>query len=284
MNFRGDLYVGDNGMPWIPPYVPNATFRSYLTFLLDSLNVSRIDSVKLRLRGYYHGNDTLYVWPIWDIPNGDTIKLCIDHVDYGDYLDVGDWTAGNPGDPQTLQSKFCFITPEHQNPEHYFFIDVTDAILNDIHNQRDKSQFRIRFEISTDMDSLCDDVVFTYYNTTSIKDRPHLLIYYHDSTAVEHQYELSTNQILLENYPNPFNQETTIQYQLPSNIKNSFLEIFNIKGQLVKTIVNEHKEKGYYTEIWDGRNDNGKKLANGIYFYKIKIEGKSRVKKMLLLR
>jgi len=89
--------------------------------------------------------------------------------------------------------------------------------------------------------------------------------------------------ILYQNYPNPYSINTTISYGIPKSGTVS-LKIYNIKGQLVKTIVNEHKEKGYYTEIWDGRNDNGKKLANGIYFYKIKIEGKSKVKKMLLLR
>ncbi len=89
--------------------------------------------------------------------------------------------------------------------------------------------------------------------------------------------------ILHQNYPNPYKHNTTISYAIPKSGTVS-LKIYNIKGQLVKTVVNEHKEKGYYTEIWDGRNDNGKKLANGIYFYKIKIEGKSKVKKMLLLR
>jgi len=89
--------------------------------------------------------------------------------------------------------------------------------------------------------------------------------------------------VLYQNYPNPYRFHTTISYAIPKSGTVS-LKIYNIKGQLVKAIVNEYKEKGYYTEIWNGRNDNGKKLANGIYFYKIKIEGKSKVKKMLLLR
>ena len=89
--------------------------------------------------------------------------------------------------------------------------------------------------------------------------------------------------ILSQNYPNPYRHNTTISYAIPKSGKVS-LKIYNIKGQLVKTLVNGHKEKGYYTEIWDGKNNNGKRLANGIYFYKIKIGSKSKVRKMLLLR
>ncbi len=297
VDFYGDLHVGDSGMPWFPPYVPNATFRSYLTFLLDSLNVSSrivIDSVKLRLwthEIYMAGNDTCGIWPIWDVPGGDTIKLCIDHVDYGNYLDVGDWTAGNPGDPQTIESKFCFITPENYNPEiWYFHIDVTGAVLNDINNQRDKSQFRIRFEIYSDMDSLYDFIKFRFLSPYPIYN-PTLLIYYHDSTSVEHQYELSTNKIFLENYPNPFNTETTIHYELPASIENPILEIFNIKGQLVKT----YKCRSKTQITWDGTDQCQKQASSGIYFYRISTKGGfslggkaddfiSKTNKMLLIK
>ena len=268
--FIGDLYPGDTGWPWIPPYVPNSPERAYLTFPLDSLFIpatANIDSVKLRLWAYNMvGNDNWGLWPIWDIPGGDTIKFCIDHIDYGNYLDVGDWTAGDPGDPQTLESKICFITPENYNPETwYIHVDVTNAVLDDIENGRDKSQFRLRFEIDSDMDSLYDYITICKF-TTYPEHKPTLL---------------STNQIFLENYPNPFNQETTIQYQLPSNIKNSFLEIFNIKGELVRTYQCHSKTQ----IIWNGKDKYKNQVSLGFYFYRIKADDYvSKTNKMLLIK
>ncbi len=296
VDFYGNLHVGDSGMPWFPPYVPNATFRSYLTFLLDSLNVSSrivIDSVKLRLwthEIYMAGNDTCGIWPIWDVPGGDTIKLCIDHVDYGNYLDVGDWTAGNPGDPQTLQSKFCFITPEHYNPETYYFhIDVTGAVVNDINNQRDKSQFRIRFEVTTDMDSLYDFIKFDFLSPCPPYSiyYPTLLFYYYDSTAVNsHNESIINNDILLENYPNPFDISTIIKLSIPENIHKYNLSIYNIRGQLIKTFSADQikREEGYYNVLWDGTDNSGQVVSSGVYLCKLQGKTKVRTKKLLLLK
>ncbi len=69
---------------------------------------------------------------------------------------------------------------------------------------------------------------------------------------------------LVQNFPNPFNPETTIQYQIPEagNVK---IVIYSILGQKVKTIVNESKSAGYYSVKWDGRNDYGILSSSGIY-------------------
>ncbi|MGC9336681.1 MAG: FlgD immunoglobulin-like domain containing protein [Candidatus Cloacimonadia bacterium] len=65
----------------------------------------------------------------------------------------------------------------------------------------------------------------------------------------------------------------------------SLAEVYNIKGRLVKTIVDAHKEKGYYTAIWDGKDNNGKPVSSGIYFYKLETDNsQSQIRKMLLIR
>ena len=88
----------------------------------------------------------------------------------------------------------------------------------------------------------------------------------------------------LQNYPNPFNPQTTILYDLPSVGKVS-LCIYNIKGQKVKTLVDEIQEEGIYHIIWDGSDKNRHKVASGVYFYKLEMkQGKSLIKKMLLLK
>ncbi len=85
------------------------------------------------------------------------------------------------------------------------------------------------------------------------------------------------------NYPNPFNTETTIKYQVSEDSMVKIL-IYNIKGQLVKTLVNEIKEKGYHTVIWDGSDNNHKLVSSGIYLYKLQVGQSTFIKKMLLLK
>ncbi|MEW6685237.1 MAG: FlgD immunoglobulin-like domain containing protein [Candidatus Edwardsbacteria bacterium] len=73
---------------------------------------------------------------------------------------------------------------------------------------------------------------------------------------------------LLSNYPNPFNQSSVIKYQL-SVESNISLKIYNSAGQLVKTLVQEPKTPGAYKVTWDGRDESGKRVAAGVYFYRL---------------
>jgi hypothetical protein len=89
---------------------------------------------------------------------------------------------------------------------------------------------------------------------------------------------------LLKNFPNPFNPETIIYYQLPENSEVN-LSIYNIKGQKVKTLANKVIPVGEHSVIWNGRDSNGKRVSSGIYFYKLKVNGKSEaVRRCLLLK
>jgi hypothetical protein len=95
---------------------------------------------------------------------------------------------------------------------------------------------------------------------------------------------------LAQNYPNPFNPSTTIPFQAGSrklgagSPSPTSLKIYNILGQLVRTLVDEEKAPGNYKIIWDGRNNSGKEVGSGIYFYQLKTEEYTATKKMVLLR
>ncbi len=89
--------------------------------------------------------------------------------------------------------------------------------------------------------------------------------------------------ILMQNYPNPFNPNTTIQYQLPKAGKVE-LKIYNITGQVVKTLVNENQKEGAYKVRWDGKNDQSQRVANGTYIYQLKHDNKAMAKKMIFLK
>jgi flagellar hook assembly protein FlgD len=85
------------------------------------------------------------------------------------------------------------------------------------------------------------------------------------------------------NYPNPFNPTTNISFGLPVDSKVS-LKIYNVAGQLVRTLVNETMVAGTHTVTWDGANSNGEKVASGIYFYKLNAGDFSKTMKMVMTK
>jgi hypothetical protein len=88
---------------------------------------------------------------------------------------------------------------------------------------------------------------------------------------------------LSQNYPNPFNPTTKIEFTLP---KSGFvtLQIYDVLGRKVKTLVSEHLSSGYKSVIWDGKNDDGKDVASGVYFYQLRVGDFSEPRKMVLLK
>ena len=90
---------------------------------------------------------------------------------------------------------------------------------------------------------------------------------------------------LFGNYPNPFNPTTTISFSVAQTYSSVTLNIFNIKGQKVKTLINEALPAGKHSVIWNGKDEKGKNVSSGVYFYKLQVGGRySCTKKMLLLK
>jgi len=85
------------------------------------------------------------------------------------------------------------------------------------------------------------------------------------------------------NYPNPFNPETTIRYSLKESVP-VVIEIYNVKGQLVKTLVNEAKAAGNHSVVWNGRDNQNRPVSSGIFFYKMHAGKYSNTKKMILMK
>lgn len=95
--------------------------------------------------------------------------------------------------------------------------------------------------------------------------------------------DLSAITQLTGNYPNPFNPETRINYSLKST-QDISLNIYNIKGQKVRTLIDQVQESGNHSVVWNGRDDSNKAVTSGIYFYKMKSGKYSSSKKMILLK
>jgi hypothetical protein len=92
-----------------------------------------------------------------------------------------------------------------------------------------------------------------------------------------YQFELS------QNYPNPFNPVTTIEYAIPSRCEVT-IEIFNVLGQKVRTLVNDIRSAGSYRTEWNGIDDGGRTVSTGVYLYRFSAGDVVQTKKMLLLK
>ena len=85
------------------------------------------------------------------------------------------------------------------------------------------------------------------------------------------------------NRPNPFNPTTTIEYSIEKDSPVN-LSIFNVKGQVVRTLVDEHKPRGSYVVSWDATNNFGEPVASGVYWYRLQTAHFTDTRKVTVLR
>jgi len=105
---------------------------------------------------------------------------------------------------------------------------------------------------------------------------------YH-TTAENNLVNVPVENTLEQNYPNPFNPTTTIQFSI-DKIQQTKLSVYNIKGQLVKTLVDKNLPAGSHSIVWNGLDDANQPVSSGIYFYRLLTDGHSQTKKMLLMK
>jgi hypothetical protein len=98
------------------------------------------------------------------------------------------------------------------------------------------------------------------------------------STGVEdgriRQFQLYATQ------PNPFRSATAVQFDLPGE-GHVILEVFDLQGRLVRSLVDEDRAPGRYTEVWEGRNDAAQRVAPGIYFYRLRTDRNTATQKVI---
>lgn len=104
-----------------------------------------------------------------------------------------------------------------------------------------------------------------------------------DETSIDQELIICSVENEITNFPNPFNPATTIKFSI-KNESEVELSIFNIKGQLIKTLINEPLNIGEYSVIWNGKDNYEKSISSGVYFYQIKTPTGTISKRMLLLK
>jgi len=101
--------------------------------------------------------------------------------------------------------------------------------------------------------------------------------------GVEDEPALPKEVALRPNYPNPFNAETTIEYELP-NATHVRLAIYNVRGQRIRVLADADETPGYKKVRWDGKTDKGRDAGSGIYYIQLEVKDKRLVRKLALLK
>jgi len=109
----------------------------------------------------------------------------------------------------------------------------------------------------------------TVFDPTDVKAKP--------------SFDALEDFVLLDNYPNPFNSQTVIPFQL-KNSADVKIEIFDVKGRLVDTLINESKAAGAYSLVWQGRDFSGQEVASGVYSVRLTADKYTETSNILLLR
>jgi hypothetical protein len=198
------------------------------------------------------GVSGLFVGPIGDLDqDGDP------DVVFGGQNDIG-WCE-NLGDAQNWQ-RHVFDTVNNQYP--------TPVRLADLNS-----------------DGYLDVTAYTLHNpTTSTGDARWYANPLMPTTVDNNRAaDLPSKFALLENYPNPFNPSTVIQYAIPKAVRVK-LTIYNVLGEKIRTLVDSYKPAGIKQVLWDGRNELGQRVASGVYLYRLEAGEFTKTRRLVVMR
>ena len=124
------------------------------------------------------------------------------------------------------------------------------------------------------------ELIFHENVTNGIPHELELIIM--DLMSTKNLYENMSDFRISSNFPNPFNSNTQVDYELLTDMNVTF-QIYNIKGQLVRSLLNEFQTSGKKSTLWNGENDMQERVSSGIYFLVANVNEQIESKKMVLV-
>jgi len=151
--------------------------------------------------------------------------------------------------------------------------------------------FSTNLLVATALDSTVYDLKIQFEdneeNSTEMIIKPAFVVGDFSATSISEQeimHNYLADQYVISNYPNPFNPTTTIALSI-SEESGVELSIYNLKGQKIKTLLNDRILAGEHSIIWNGEDDSGKIVSSGVYLYKLNVNNRiEAVKKCLLMK
>lgn len=251
-------------------YTPNPDYNGYDTFVCavyDNLGGSEFETITVLS---VHQNDP----PVnTELPviTGDLIVGNTLTCSPGVWNDDADNQHVLPGLESTIS--YSYNWQVQQDEESWF--DITDANLNEFYLTDDLADCMLRCQITA-----TDDGTGLGENNWAISTSEPVHI--EPITAGENP-EIPINSHLISASPNPFNPSTTISFALNES-GNAKVEVYNLKGQKVKTILNKQMSSGTHQVEWNGTDEKGNVCGSGIYFYSLHTAKTRELKKMLMLK
>lgn len=249
----------------------------------------------------YSLDDNNYNWVIGNINESPLLESdFVSSVNY--YSNIGIVNTDNwlISPPINLDANFLYELnydlegyPSLNNSIYSVLIYSPDSPISQFNDDILSNFEAIDIETSTEFNAILNEyagriiyIAFRHYNSPLpsrlILDNLEVLSSLSPATATETIISEDKTR-LIGNYPNPFNPETRICFELKHQ-EDISLEIFNIKGQKVKTLLNNKLDKGVHQIIWNGRDDSDHQVSSGIYFYRLKAGKTLLTRKMMLLK
>ncbi len=172
-------------------------------------------------------------------------------------------------------SSYDLVIRDLGGPEMKEFIhfDIAVGANSEQHlvpNWNNVSEAQLMVIVDDGIDGVIDDTLYLSNGSPLDVEDDH-------GSLLPYRFELS------QNYPNPFNPATTIEYSLPrrSSVR---IDVFNLLGQKVRTLVDREESAGAYSITWDGTSSTGEAVSTGVYLYRFQADDHVETKKMLLLK
>lgn len=254
---EGETWIGDYyNMGWMVHFAS----IGYLSFEIPDIPEGyKLQTAQLMMyTGAMRGNSESGVYPMFNIGSIIHPEGVLEHIDYGNTF------SSNDVIPSSVYGTYTFFTYETLQLPCWVSYDVSECLLMDIASNRNLSQYRVYLQGFSDWDSW-DDFIATSTASGTVYPYSAKIVYTIGDGVSNIDPSIPQPQLAVASYPNPFSyiSSITVKTPEPGLFK---LNIYNIKGQLIRSYTNSSKSSGDQTIQWDGRDDTGRQVSGGIYF------------------
>ena len=255
---EGLTYIGDYySWAWMVRFASIGYLSFELPIIPDGYKL-QIATLSIYVQAM-KGDNTLNAYPVFNYGNTSVFPEGImEHIDYGDTFNSIDVI------PSSIFGTYSLFSYDTLMPHSWLNFDLTNCIVLDISSNRSHTQYRFYLDGYSDWDNREDFVIYGSHSSPYGYDAPKITYVLTDGTSAADP-TIPQIQLTVSCYPNPFSDTSSITVKAPEpGLYN--LNIYNIKGQKIRSFGKSSQSSGDHIFHWDGRDDTGRQVSGGIYF------------------